>query len=180
MEEEAAARRAEATILHMHVAARQGQGVGFEAPWPRRVFPAPMSRGPSTSLLPLSAHAHLRLQELAMLEYELLHFRPSHVASAATLLAQLYMKDTQSLRWGGANAAAGSLWLLQCVVSPVSVQNPNQHHVLDRPRLFFASKLFNPFLDGPALPSPPRAPGAYTAEPAPSSALTPCAATWCL
>ncbi|PSC70498.1 Peptide chain release factor 1 [Micractinium conductrix] len=37
------------------------------------------------------------LVELAMLEYDLLRFSPSHVASAATLLAQLYLSDTQSV-----------------------------------------------------------------------------------
>lgn len=34
-----------------------------------------------------------------MLEYELLHFKPSHIASAATLLAKLYTNDTQGIRW---------------------------------------------------------------------------------
>ena len=38
-----------------------------------------------------------------MLEYELLHFRPSQVASAATLLAKMYMNDdTRSLRCAAA------------------------------------------------------------------------------
>lgn len=39
-------------------------------------------------------------QELAMLEYELLHFRPSHLAAAAACLAQLYTTDMDGLRWG--------------------------------------------------------------------------------
>ena len=46
--------------------------------------------------MPRSHHVlgSFSVQELAMLEYELLHFRPSQLASAATLLAQLYMNDT--------------------------------------------------------------------------------------
>ena len=43
---------------------------------------------------PSSSSDGIWMQELAMLEYELLHFRPSQLASAATLLAQLYMNDT--------------------------------------------------------------------------------------
>jgi hypothetical protein len=42
-----------------------------------------------------------------MLEYELLHFRPSQLASAATLLAQLYMNDAP--RWVGSAACSVSL-----------------------------------------------------------------------
>lgn len=34
-----------------------------------------------------------------MLEYELLRFRPSHLAAAATCLAQLYATDMDGLRW---------------------------------------------------------------------------------
>lgn len=34
-----------------------------------------------------------------MLEYELLHLPPSHVACAATLLAKLYTNDLQGIRW---------------------------------------------------------------------------------
>ena len=49
----------------------------------------------------------LSVQELAMLEYELLHFRPSQLASAATLLAQLYMNDAP--RWVGSAACSVSL-----------------------------------------------------------------------
>lgn len=37
------------------------------------------------------------LAELALLEYDLQSYRPSQVASAATLMAQLYLGDTQSL-----------------------------------------------------------------------------------
>jgi cyclin B len=37
------------------------------------------------------------LAELAMLEYELLRFRPSHLAAAATCLAQLYATDMDGL-----------------------------------------------------------------------------------
>lgn len=37
-------------------------------------------------------------QELGMLEYELLTFRPSHVASAAVLLAKLYTNETQGIK----------------------------------------------------------------------------------
>lgn len=38
------------------------------------------------------------VQELALLEYDVQAFRPSQVASAATLMAQLYLGDTESLR----------------------------------------------------------------------------------
>lgn len=37
-------------------------------------------------------------QELGMLEYELLTFRPSHIASAAVLLAKLYTNETQGIK----------------------------------------------------------------------------------
>jgi hypothetical protein len=44
-----------------------------------------------------------------MLEYELLRFRPSHLAAAATCLAQLYATDMDGLRWDALNV------LLLCV-----------------------------------------------------------------
>ena len=37
-------------------------------------------------------------QELGMLEYELLTFRPSHLASAAVLLAKLYTNESQGVK----------------------------------------------------------------------------------
>lgn len=46
-----------------------------------------------------------------MLEYNMLHFRPSHVAAAATLLAELYC-DVQNTRWEGQRPPA----LLRCTL----------------------------------------------------------------
>lgn len=48
------------------------------------------------SLQPRTCALASYLAELAILEYELLHMRPSHIAAAATLLAQLYTSDLQS------------------------------------------------------------------------------------
>ena len=84
---------------------------GLRPTVPVVVLSCPNLQLPTVRLLPPAGRVHptflchppppppsTALQELAMLEYDLLRFSPSHVASAATLLAQLYLSDTQSVR----------------------------------------------------------------------------------